>query len=279
MGCRSTRSRSASVRPDGDLRSIMVSIAFADESGQRFSGTIEDVTELAASAEVHAREAEAWRYVVDALPTRAYISRRGHGPEYVNAAAGALFGADEQQLLGTGGARSPIRTTTTPSSARSRSRTQRAPPSPRSPSASSGPTAASAPSCCQLIGDRQRSISTGIIADITDAEAERAVTERETARWRSMLDALPIEAIAALTADPQGFDLVLTDLTMPGVPGDELWRAPDAIRPGIPTVIVSGHAAEDVVDRVGSSGTVTFLHKPWSIAELHAAISRVVGDG
>ncbi len=53
-------------------------------------------------------------------------------------------------------------------------------------------------------------------------------------------------ALAALRADPGGFDLVLTDYNMPGMSGLELARAVRALDPELPVIISSGHVDSDL---------------------------------
>jgi PAS domain S-box-containing protein len=51
----------------------------------------------------------------------------------------------------------------------------------------------------------------------------------------------PLEALAAFRDAPQQFDIVITDLTMPGMTGDRLAEAIAAIRPDLPILLCSGY--------------------------------------
>ena len=65
-------------------------------------------------------------------------------------------------------------------------------------------------------------------------------------------------------------NLLVTDLTLPGADGHALARHAQALRPGLPVLLMSGYGLE-------SAGDAThFLLKPFTAAELNAAISRTL---
>ena len=51
-------------------------------------------------------------------------------------------------------------------------------------------------------------------------------------------------ALAAFRADPDRFDLVLTDEIMPGMTGTELAIALHEIRPDVPVILMTGYGGE-----------------------------------
>jgi CheY-like chemotaxis protein len=67
------------------------------------------------------------------------------------------------------------------------------------------------------------------------------------------------------------YDLVLTDLFMPGMSGLEVAGAIRARSPRIPIIIISGAAAEDDWHRIEAAG-FPFLHKPIGINEFNDAV-------
>jgi signal transduction histidine kinase len=84
----------------------------------------------------------------------------------------------------------------------------------------------------------------------------------------------PADALAALKADPNGFDLVITDLTMPGMTGVELARGVRAVRPNLPIILSSGFADEVPDETLKSLGISEVLPKPFQMQALGAAITR-----
>jgi signal transduction histidine kinase len=85
----------------------------------------------------------------------------------------------------------------------------------------------------------------------------------------------PVEALAAFRTDPQAFDVVITDLTMPGMTGVDLARGIRTIRNDIPIILSSGYADEVPEETLKSLGIVEVLPKPFQLQSLGAAVGRV----
>ena len=84
------------------------------------------------------------------------------------------------------------------------------------------------------------------------------------------------EAVAEFRSHPEDFDVVVTDLSMPGMSGLTLARELISIRPGIPILVISGRMRpqdEEEGRRLGIRGT---LHKPYAVRELAQALERVL---
>ncbi len=71
-----------------------------------------------------------------------------------------------------------------------------------------------------------------------------------------------------VTQDPAKFDLVMVDLTMPMMDGDEVIARMGEIAPDLPIVMMSGFNEQDTIQRVGSRKPNSFLSKPFSIDTL-----------
>lgn len=68
------------------------------------------------------------------------------------------------------------------------------------------------------------------------------------------------ETLAAFVDDPERYDLVITDMTMPAMTGDELSKKIREIRPDVPIVICTGFSEkfdEKQANRFGINGFVT----------------------
>lgn len=80
-------------------------------------------------------------------------------------------------------------------------------------------------------------------------------------------------ALAALESYRQNrFDLVLTDLAMPGTNGVELVRALHALDADVTVLVFTGHAFEDQIEEALEAGAVSVLHKPFELEEVLNAI-------
>jgi CheY-like chemotaxis protein len=84
------------------------------------------------------------------------------------------------------------------------------------------------------------------------------------------------EALAAARRLGAALDVLVTDLNMPGLTGEDLIRAPRAERPGLPVVVVTGSpppgGAEALRRHCGGHGPLALLGKPIDHAALAAAL-------
>ena len=72
----------------------------------------------------------------------------------------------------------------------------------------------------------------------------------------------PIEALEAFRANPKKFNLVITDMTMPGMTGLGLAKKLNEISPGIPIVLCTGFSDQANEHRAHALGIRAFLLKP-----------------
>jgi PAS domain S-box-containing protein len=72
----------------------------------------------------------------------------------------------------------------------------------------------------------------------------------------------PAEALEAFRANPQRFDAVLSDETMPGMTGSQLAERIRALRGDIPILLMSGFAAAPLAARAAAVGAAEVLNKP-----------------
>jgi len=88
----------------------------------------------------------------------------------------------------------------------------------------------------------------------------------------------PREAIEALDRDPRGFDVFITDLTMPEMSGDEVARAVAQIRPDMPIILLSGKIHDDG-DALGIPNPVHRLGKPYTREQLQQVVEAALRRG
>jgi CheY-like chemotaxis protein len=65
------------------------------------------------------------------------------------------------------------------------------------------------------------------------------------------------------------FDLVMTDLAMPGMSGWQVAQAVKALRPGVPVVLVTGWGVELPAEQLRANGVDRVMTKPFRIEEVH----------
>ena len=85
-------------------------------------------------------------------------------------------------------------------------------------------------------------------------------------------------ALAQLSADPSAFDLVITDLAMPGMTGVDFARELLRLRPGLPIILTTGYSATLTDQKVRELGIRELLLKPPTLLTLGEVLHRVL-DG
>jgi CheY-like chemotaxis protein len=85
----------------------------------------------------------------------------------------------------------------------------------------------------------------------------------------------PREAIEALDRDPRGFDVFITDLTMPEMSGYEVARAVAQIRPDLPIIVLSGKLHDDG-DALAIPNPVYRLGKPYTRDQLQQVVEAAL---
>ena len=84
----------------------------------------------------------------------------------------------------------------------------------------------------------------------------------------------PFEALALFRSHPGRFDLVITDMTMPGLSGDGLAQKLMKIKPNIPVLLCTGYSDRIDRDKAGKMGIAGYALKPLDLGEL----ARTVRD-
>jgi DNA-binding NtrC family response regulator len=83
-------------------------------------------------------------------------------------------------------------------------------------------------------------------------------------------------ALAAFRAEPERFDLILTDEAMPDLTGTELARHLRECRPDVPIILVSGHGGTQLAKAAATIGVNELLCKPLQRRELAESVARVL---
>ena len=82
-------------------------------------------------------------------------------------------------------------------------------------------------------------------------------------------------AIDRVAREGSGFDLVLLDLTMPGLSGEQTYDALRALRPQLPIVFYSGQRSEqDAAQLLLGRSHAAFLRKPFDLERLQRTVQE-----
>jgi len=82
------------------------------------------------------------------------------------------------------------------------------------------------------------------------------------------------QALALLEA--QRFDVVLTDISMPGLSGMELLNRVVELYPGTPVIIISGLSDQEQAQSLMKRGAVDYLLKPFRLEVVEASVKRAI---
>jgi len=88
----------------------------------------------------------------------------------------------------------------------------------------------------------------------------------------------PHEAVEQFRAMPAAFDVVVTDLAMPGMNGFEFARAVLALRRDVPVIMTTGYAQARDHAEAANVGVVALVNKPSTVDELCNLIARVISE-
>jgi DNA-binding NtrC family response regulator len=81
-------------------------------------------------------------------------------------------------------------------------------------------------------------------------------------------------ADALAQIEQNSYDLVLTDLKMPGMDGFELITRLKKIRPDLPVIMITGYATVETAVQALRYGVDDYVTKPFNIDELRKVIAR-----
>ena len=85
----------------------------------------------------------------------------------------------------------------------------------------------------------------------------------------------PIAALEALRTNSGYFDVLITDLSMPQMPGLDLAQKIRELRPDLPVVVTSGYVRPEDEEKAQRLGIYNFIAKPISLDELTVTLDRI----
>ena len=116
---------------------------------------------------------------------------------------------------------------------------------------------------------------------LVDDEPDLCATTERVLRqlgYAPTTQADPLAALALFRAQPDQFDLVITDLTMPGMTGVDLATAMLAVRPHLPVILASGFSGAYTRETVRQLGLRDLIYKPVDRVQLSQAIQLALRE-
>ena len=87
-----------------------------------------------------------------------------------------------------------------------------------------------------------------------------------------------MDALDCFKQDPQRFDLLITDMTMPGMRGDKLAEEILALRSDIPVILCTGYNKQISEEKAQALGIRAFVMKPLTQYEFIHTVRRVLNE-
>jgi two-component system, cell cycle sensor histidine kinase and response regulator CckA len=84
------------------------------------------------------------------------------------------------------------------------------------------------------------------------------------------------KALNTILGNPDNFDLIITDQTMPGLTGDDLAKAVLKVRPDIPIIMCTGHSETVPEEKALSLGVKKYIYKPIKNEELLVIVQELL---
>ena len=120
----------------------------------------------------------------------------------------------------------------------------------------------------------------GKILFVEDEDAVRAIAAK-TLRKRgyTVIEACDgEEALEILEEGADKFDLMISDVVMPAVDGPTLLKRGRSMLGDAQIVFISGYAKEEFSELLAEEPDVTFLPKPFTLAQLAEKVKSVIGE-
>ena len=126
--------------------------------------------------------------------------------------------------------------------------------------------------------DEDLQTGTGKILFIDDEEALVKIGIQRLEQLGYMVKATtsPLEALDAFRSKPDQFDLVVTDLTMPEMRGEELVKEVLKVRPDVPIIICTGFSEKIDREKSIDLGAAEYLEKPYGMSEFASKIRETL---
>jgi len=113
-----------------------------------------------------------------------------------------------------------------------------------------------------------------LVVDDEPAVLDLVKTMLERKGYQTTTCSSATEAIAAVKASPGIFDILLTDLSMPGKSGIDLLHEVTAADDSVVKIVMTGFATVDTAVDCLREGAYDFIQKPIRLAELAALVQR-----
>jgi len=120
----------------------------------------------------------------------------------------------------------------------------------------------------------------GVILLVDDEPTVRAILRQglEIAGFKVLEAEDGVEGFGVFVRHRSAISLVLLDLTMPRMGGEEVFGEIHKLAPEVPVVLMSGYSEQEATSALASKGLAGFLAKPCSIKDALAVVRKALGE-
>ncbi len=118
-----------------------------------------------------------------------------------------------------------------------------------------------------------------LLVEDEDAVRRMVLRQLDSAGYQVREVASPVEALRLFTAAPESFDVLLTDVVMPGMSGTQLASRIRELRPDLPVLFMSGYTTGPAPGGYELPRDGSLLHKPFTRPALLTALRRTLCAG
>jgi CheY-like chemotaxis protein len=118
-----------------------------------------------------------------------------------------------------------------------------------------------------------------LVVDDDDYILEAVYVALESYGYSVLLANSGAAAIQIFEEQSEQIDLVLLDMLMPGMSGEEAFEALRAIRPDVKVLLSTGFAPDETAQRFTDEGLAGFLRKPYDPNQLAGEVQRIIERG
>ena len=127
-------------------------------------------------------------------------------------------------------------------------------------------------------GDKERPGDRPRVLVVDDEQAVRDLLAKTLTMADYDVDAAPDGASAIDRLRAAEYDLLITDLKMPGMDGLSVIREARRAAPDLPIIIITGYSTEASAIEAINLGVAGYLTKPFRLPRILAAAARALGE-
>ncbi len=113
---------------------------------------------------------------------------------------------------------------------------------------------------------------------VDDEAVVRKAMERILARQVKEVETCPSGYAAIQRMQAREFDLVITDLKMPGMSGMEVLRTVKILQPDVPVIIITGYATVDTAVEAMRNGASDYIAKPFTPEQIIEKVRKALAQ-